>query len=205
MDVLSIITLSKSIFSSNLPLKTVFSFPCAIWLLTHRRFFRGNGGMPKYSPTYWTYFRIILSNLKNNFDIPYQVIITRGSQKFWSATLAKIKKCRKKCAKNFIGHRKTYTISLCSRPCDLNMYWGTSQGFPCWCDRMWHPNSLWSAQWRRWALFLSQIASHPILFSDMGRCGSCLRQHRWNTESVTARLTSNFWVALQSVAPCQVE
>ncbi len=29
-------------FSSNLPLGTVFSFPCTIWLLTHRRFFRDN-------------------------------------------------------------------------------------------------------------------------------------------------------------------
>ncbi len=29
-------------FSSNLPLGKVFSFPCTIWLLTHRSFFRGN-------------------------------------------------------------------------------------------------------------------------------------------------------------------
>ncbi len=45
LDMLNIITLPKSTFSSNLPLRTFFSFSCTIWLLTHMRFFRDNNDL----------------------------------------------------------------------------------------------------------------------------------------------------------------
>ncbi len=41
--------LPKSTFSSNLPLETVFSFPCTIWLLASRRIFRDNDDMQSLS------------------------------------------------------------------------------------------------------------------------------------------------------------
>ncbi len=73
---------------------------------------------------------IFLSNFK----------CTTAGQKILSLPPQKSKSAGKNWKKVYWTPQEKH-YSLCSRPCDVNVYWGALRGFPCRCDKTWCPHS----------------------------------------------------------------